>query len=65
ADVLGFMSQDPVYRGFSHPGTEEEQTMTFSIHASAFDVKSWNKKITLTFNNESCNAVYMNHEAIT
>ncbi len=43
-DVLGFMIQAPVYRGFSPPGTEEEQTMTISIHASAFDVNSWYQK---------------------
>ncbi|EAA5300857.1 chitinase [Salmonella enterica subsp. enterica serovar Manhattan] len=39
--------------------------MTISIHASAFDVNSWYQKITLTFINESGNAVDMNHAAIS
>ncbi|WP_411901022.1 hypothetical protein, partial [Salmonella enterica] len=38
--------------------------MTISIHASAFDVNSWYQTITLTFINESGNAVDMNHAAI-
>ncbi|KSB86505.1 hypothetical protein LFZ31_15180 [Salmonella enterica subsp. enterica serovar Newport str. S09097] len=39
--------------------------MTISIYASAFDVNSWYQKITLTFINESGNAVDMNHAAIS